>query len=143
MFRQQQQPQPQAPPQLPQMPQFPVPQPPSGQGVDFQKLLSIMNAQNQMQQQPPPVLPQAPPSQPGIAPNLAAIISQFSNQNQQNGSNMPSSQVYEDPERKRMRETGFDGTSDENSNQTKRNRFNTNKKHVSLENISFTVVQLC
>ena len=145
MFRQQQQPQqqpqPQAPSQLPQMPQFPAPQPPSGQGVDFQKLLSVMNAQNQMQQ-PPPVIPQAQQSQPAIAPNLAAIISQFSNQNQQNGSNMPSSQVYEDPERKRMREAGFDGASDENSNQTKRNRFNApNKKHVSFKN-SFVEGQL-
>ena len=124
MFRQQQ-----APAPLPQMSQFPMPQPSATQGMDFGNILSIMNAQNQMQ--PPPVFPPAPQSQPGIAPNLAAIISQLSNQNQ--GTSNPSSQVYEDPERKRMRETnGFDGAGDEKFNPSKRNRPNgPHKKHVS------------
>lgn len=128
MFRQQQ-----APAPLPQMPQFPMPQPPATQGMDFGNIFSIMNAQNQMQ--PPPIFPPAPQSQPGIAPNLAAIISQLSNQNQ--GSN-PSSQVYEDPERKRMRETsGFDGAGDDKFNAAKRNRPNgPHKKHVS--NMSYS-----
>lgn len=123
MFRQQQ-----APAPLPQMPQFPMPQPPATQGMDFGNIFSIMNAQNQMQ--PPPVFPPAPQSQPGIAPNLAAIISQLSNQNQGGD---PSSQVYEDPERKRMRETsGFDGAGDDKFNPSKRNRPNgPHKKHVS------------
>lgn len=134
MFRQQQQQA--APSLLPQMPQFPMPQPQATPGMDFGKLLSVMNAQNQMQQ--PPVFPPAPQPQPGIAPNLAAIISQLSNQNQHAGSGQPSSQVYEDPERKRMRETGgFDGAGDERSN-PKRNRPNgPHKKHVSHTSSSF------
>lgn len=129
MFRQQQQQQAQAPPTVPQMTQFPVSQPQAAQGVDFQNILSVINAQKQVQQ--PPVLPPAPQSQPGIAPNLAAIISQLSNQNPQNAG-----QTYEDPERKRMREVGgLDGASDESLNQSKRTRPNSNggpnKKHVS------------
>ncbi|BCR84600.1 uncharacterized protein ACHE_20058S [Aspergillus chevalieri] len=125
MFRQQP-----APAPLPQMPQFPMPQPQATQGMDFGNILSIMNAQNQMQ--PPPVFPPAPQSQPGIASNLAAIISQLSNQNQ--GGPKPPSQVYEDPERKRMRETsGFDGAGDEKFNSSKRNRPNgPHKKHPKV-----------
>lgn len=134
MFRQQQQQQqqPQAPPALSQMPQFPMPQPSSGQGMDFQKILSVMNAQKQVSQ--PPVLPQPSQLLPGIAPNLASIISQFSNQNQQTGSNQPSNSLYEDPERKRLRESGgLDGTGDDRFNPTKRNRPNgPHKKHVRL-----------
>lgn len=136
MFRQQQQQQPpQTPPALPQMPQFPMSQPSSGQGMDFQKILSVMNTQKQVPQ--PPVLPQPSQSQPGIAPNLAAIISQFSNQNQQTGSNKPNL-LYEDPERKRLRESsGLDGTGDDRFNPTRRNRPNgPHKKHVSLDPVS-------
>lgn len=136
MFRQQQQQQAQAPPAVPPMPQFPVSQPQAAQGVDFQNILSVINSQKQVQQ--PPVLPPAPQSQPGIAPNLAAIISQLSNQNPQNPG-----QTYEDPERKRMREVGgLDGASDERLNQSKRTRPNNGgptKKHVS----STTLFKLC
>ncbi|PYH95918.1 hypothetical protein BO71DRAFT_194388 [Aspergillus ellipticus CBS 707.79] len=138
MFRQQPQLQPQPQPQQPQasllqMPQFPpAPQPPAAQGVDFQKLLSIINTQQQMQPPAAPVVPQVQPSQPSIAPNLAAFISQFANQSQSGpAANVPSSGLYEDPERKRMRETGgFDGQDDERVNSSKRNRSNdANKKH--------------
>jgi hypothetical protein len=111
MFRQQQQPQQPAPNPLLQMAQFPaLSQPPATQGIDFQKILSVLNnTQNPVQQ--PPVLPQAQQSQPGIAPNIAAIISQL-NQTQQASTSQPSGQ-YEDPERKRMRENGgYDGHDD-------------------------------
>ena len=135
MFRQQQQQQqqPQVPPAMPQMPQFPVPQPQAGQGVDFQKLLSVINSQNQVQQ--PPVLPPTPQSQPAIAPNLAAIISQLNGQSLQTGQNQASNQAYEDPERKRMRDDigGTDSSSDERSKRTRPNL--PNKKHVSLPDI--------
>ena len=134
LFRQQ--PPQQAPPQAPlmQIPQFPTtPQPAATQGLDFQKLLSIINAQNQMQ--PAPMMPQVQPSQPNMAPNLAAIISQLAGQNQPGAANgaAPSSH-YEDPERKRMRETGgLDGAEDERFNSAKRNRSNDpTKKHVSV-----------
>ncbi|PYI07895.1 hypothetical protein BO78DRAFT_417189 [Aspergillus sclerotiicarbonarius CBS 121057] len=132
MFRQQQ-PQQQAPPQAPlmHMPGFPTPsQPPATQGLDFQKILSIINAQKQMQ--PASMMPQVQPSQPSIAPNLAAIISQLSGQNPAAAGNTPApSGHYEDPERKRMRENGgFDGADDERFNPAKRNRSNEpTKKH--------------
>ncbi|EHA28414.1 hypothetical protein ASPNIDRAFT_189289, partial [Aspergillus niger ATCC 1015] len=132
MFRQQQQQQPPPPPQAPllQLPQFPpASQPPGAQGVDFQGLLSIFNAQKQMQ--PAPIVPQAQPSQPSIAPNLAAIISQLTSQNQSAAANgHPPPGHYEDPERKRIRETGgYDGNDDERFN-SKRSRSNEpNKKH--------------
>lgn len=130
MFRQQQQQQqPQVPPAMPQMPQFPVPQPPAAQGVDFQKLLSVIGTQKQVQQ--PPVLPPAPPPQPAIAPNLAAIISQLNGQSLQASQNQAPNQAYEDPERKRMRDFGgADSSSDERSKRTRPNL--PNKKHVSL-----------
>lgn len=76
MFRQQQ-----GQPPLPQFPQLPVSQPPPSQGIDFQKILAVINAQKQMQQN---AFPQPPQSQPSIPPNLAAIISQLTSQNQQN-----------------------------------------------------------
>ncbi|GLA77068.1 hypothetical protein AtubIFM55763_008949 [Aspergillus tubingensis] len=132
MFRQQQQQQPPPPPQAPllQMPQFPpASQPQAAQGVDFQGLLSIFNAQKQMQ--PAPIVPQVQPSQPSIAPNLAAIISQLTSQNQSAAANgHPPPGHYEDPERKRIRETGgYDGNDDERFN-SKRSRSNEpNKKH--------------
>ncbi|KAF7117351.1 hypothetical protein CNMCM5793_006100 [Aspergillus hiratsukae] len=113
MFRQQQ-------PQVPQIPQFPsVSQAPATQGIDFQKLLAVMSAQNQMP--PAPIVPQVQPSQPAMAPNLAAIISQFANQNQQAGSSQPSGQHYEEPERKRMRELdGSEESGDDRFGYTKR-----------------------
>ncbi|GFF92074.1 hypothetical protein IFM60648_09621 [Aspergillus lentulus] len=123
MFRQQQ-------PQVPQIPQFPaVSQAPATQGLDFQKILALMSAQKQMP--PAPIVPQVPPSQPAMAPNLAAIISQFANQNQQAGSSQPSGQHYEDPERKRMRETdGSEESGDDRFGYAKRSKFGApNKKH--------------
>jgi hypothetical protein len=126
MFRQQQ-------PQVPQIPQFPaVSQAPATQGLDFQKILAVMSAQKQMP--PAPIVPQVPPSQPAMAPNLAAIISQFANQNQQAGSSQPSGQHYEDPERKRMRETdGSEESGDDRFGYAKRSKFGApNKKHVSI-----------
>ncbi|KAL4895324.1 hypothetical protein BDV59DRAFT_153471 [Aspergillus ambiguus] len=117
------QPQQQAPNPLLSMPQFPaLSQPTATQGIDFQKILSAMNP---MQQTPTP--PQAQQSQPSIAPNLAAIISQLSNQNQQASQ---ASGQYEDPERKRMRENGgYDGH-DDNYGYSKRPKSGTpNKKH--------------
>lgn len=139
MFRQQQQQQPPPPPQAPllQMPQFPpASQPQAAQGVDFQGLLSIFNAQKQMQ--PAPIVPQVQPSQPSIAPNLAAIISQLTSQNQSAAANgHPPPGHYEDPERKRIRETGgYDGNDDERFN-SKRSRSNEpNKKHVSASHFA-------
>ncbi|RHZ48883.1 uncharacterized protein CDV56_103618 [Aspergillus thermomutatus] len=115
MFRQQQ-------PQVPQIPQFPsVSRAPTTQGLDFQKILAVMNAQKQMP--PAPIVPQVPPSQPAMAPNLAAIISQFANQNQQAGSPQTSGQYYEDPERKRIRETnGLDESGDDRFGYAKRSK---------------------
>lgn len=134
MFRQQQQ----QPPQLqPQAPQNPTTQAPATQGFDFQRLLAVVNAQQQVQQpqvSQPQVMPQSQPSQPGVAPNVAAIISQFANQNQQSGANhaQQPSQVYEDPERKRMREeNGYDSPYDDQSNQAKRSKQVGLTKHVS------------
>lgn len=130
MFRQQQ-----GQPPLPQIPQPPVSQPPPSQGIDFGKILAVINAQKQMQQQN--AFPQPPPqSQPSIPPNLAAIISQFS-QNQQNAQPQPQQQIYEDPERKRMRESGggYDGANDDRYGQAKRSKVNGDakqKKHVSI-----------
>jgi hypothetical protein len=141
MFRQQQQ-QPPQPQQL-QMPQFPpASQPAAAQGIDFQKILAVLNAQKQMQQpQQPAVMPPVQPSQPSIAPNLAAIISQFAGASQQSGPNpaqMPGH--YEDPERKRMREgPGYDGPEDDRYSYFKRNKPNgANKVHVSCSLRSFT-----
>lgn len=133
MFRQQQQPQVSNP--LAQMPQFPtMPQAAAAPGLDFQKILSVFNSQNQMQQ--PPIVPQAQHSQPGIPQNLAAIVSQLSAQNQQAPANAPQqSTTYEDPERKRMRESGggYDGPDDDKYNQPKRPKSGApNKKHVSF-----------
>ncbi|KAE8376771.1 hypothetical protein BDV26DRAFT_282376 [Aspergillus bertholletiae] len=137
MFRQQQQPQPQA--QQLQMPQFPAAtQTPATQGLDFQKILAVLNAQKQMQQPappPPPPMPPVQPSQPAIAPALAAFISQFAGTNQQSGSN-PShmSGQFDDSERKRMREgSGFDGSEDDRYGYTKRNKPNgSNKSHPKV-----------
>ncbi|RAH80650.1 hypothetical protein BO86DRAFT_364671 [Aspergillus japonicus CBS 114.51] len=130
MFRQPQ-PQPTSQPPMLQMPQFPTaPQPATGQGIDLQNILAIMNAQKQIQ--PAVTAPQAPPSQPGIAPNLAAIFSQINGQNQPPTGNPPQqSGHYEDPERKRLRESGgYDGTDDDRYSYPKRNKFNDlGKKH--------------
>ncbi|KAL4796281.1 hypothetical protein BDV19DRAFT_84542 [Aspergillus venezuelensis] len=125
MLRQQQpQTQPQSQPQVPQIPQPPMINP---------QLLAMLYGQQQPQPQPQPQT-STPPQQAGIPPHLAAIISQFSNQNQnQQGGGTPpqtqaqSSGLYEDPERKRMREGGGGYDSEE---RWKRNRNNApNKKH--------------
>lgn len=121
LFRQQQQ------PVQPQMPQYPTTQAPGG--FDFQKLLSALNVQPQMQQ--PPVVPTQPPA--AAAPNLAAIVSQFANQNQQGGAGqgLNPGQFHEDPERKRMRERGYDDSYDDKFNPPKRTGQIGLTKHVS------------
>ncbi|RAH40643.1 uncharacterized protein BO95DRAFT_468561 [Aspergillus brunneoviolaceus CBS 621.78] len=125
------QPQPTSQPPMLQMPQFPAaPQPATGQAIDLQNILAIMNAQKQMQ--PAATAPQAPPSQPSIAPNLAAIFSQINGQNQPTAGNPPQhTGHFEDPERKRLRESGgYDGTDDDRYSYPKRNRYNDlGKKH--------------
>ncbi|PYH48619.1 uncharacterized protein BP01DRAFT_371548 [Aspergillus saccharolyticus JOP 1030-1] len=131
MFRQAQ-PQPTSQPPILQMPQFPAaPQPAAGQGIDLQNILAIMNAQKQMQ--PAVTAPQVPPAQPAIAPNLAAIFSQISGQNQPNAGNAPQQPGhFEDPERKRLRESGgYDGADDDRYGYSKRNKYNNDlgKKH--------------
>lgn len=85
--------------------------------------------------------PQPPQSQPSIPPNLAAIISQLTSQNQQNAQaqsqpQQQQNQIYEDPERKRLREmsAGYDGANDDRYGQAKRSKVNGDakqKKHVS------------
>jgi hypothetical protein len=140
MFRQQGQP-------LVAPPLLPVSQPSTStaQGVDLQKLLAVINAQKQIQQ--PNGFQQSHQSQPSITPNLAAFISQFGNKNQSQPSSQTQQQqlqgqIYEDPERKRMRETTgvYDGTTDDRFNQTKRSKTNGDpkqKKHVSEQLIHF------
>lgn len=93
-------------PQIPQVPQFPqVPQVPTAQpsaaapgGVNFQQLMSVMQ---QFQQGTGFPQQQATQPQPQMQPNLGAMFSQFAGQNQQAS---PSTQNYEDPERKRIRD---------------------------------------
>ncbi|PLB53439.1 hypothetical protein P170DRAFT_349544 [Aspergillus steynii IBT 23096] len=128
MFRQQQQAsQPAQAPML-QMPQFtPVSQPPATAGIDFQKILAAINTPNSIQQPPvmpqPPLQPQPQQSQASIPPNLAAIISQIANPNQQTAPNFPQQGSYEDPDRKRMREgNGYDGQDDDRYGHSKRGR---------------------
>ncbi|KAJ0381724.1 hypothetical protein COL922a_013969, partial [Colletotrichum nupharicola] len=117
MLRQQQPNNPPAPP--------PMPQP----NIDSRLLAMLYPGQ----QQPPQ--PQPQPQQGGIPANLAAIISQLTNQTQQNQqpaqpevTQTHTTGHYEDPERKRMRESGgYDG-----EDRWKRNRTGgaPNKKHV-------------
>ncbi|PLN84737.1 hypothetical protein BDW42DRAFT_191346 [Aspergillus taichungensis] len=119
----------QQPPQASQ--QQPAPMMPMPQFTpDMQAMLAIMNAQQQAQPALQPQVP--PPQQPSIPPNLAAIISQFTGQNQQNGVNSYQTHgLHEDPERKRMRETAFDGPDDERY--SKRNKPNPpNKQHPKV-----------
>ncbi|CEL07657.1 hypothetical protein ASPCAL10813 [Aspergillus calidoustus] len=116
MLRQQQPNNPPAPP--------PMPQP----NIDSRLLAMLYPGQ----QQPPQ--PQPQPQQGGIPANLAAIISQLTNQTQQNQqpaqpevTQTHTTGHYEDPERKRMRESGgYDG-----EDRWKRNRTGgaPNKKH--------------
>jgi hypothetical protein len=119
MLRQQQPNNPPAPP--------PMPQP----NIDSRLLAMLYPGQ----QQPPQ--PQPQPQQGGIPANLAAIISQLTNQTQQNQqpaqpevTQTHTTGHYEDPERKRMRESGgYDG-----EDRWKRNRTGgaPNKKHVRI-----------
>lgn len=129
MFRQQQGQPLVAPPLLP----VSQPSTSTAQGVDLQKLLAVINAQKQIQQ--PNGFQQSHQSQPSITPNLAAFISQFGNKNQSQPSSQTQQQqlqgqIYEDPERKRMRETTgvYDGTTDDRFNQTKRSKTNGDPK---------------
>jgi hypothetical protein len=90
MFRQQQNQPSAAPP-----PQIPVTQPQATPEIDFLKIFNVM----QQMQQGSGGFPQA---QPGMAPNMGAMFgSQFGGQNQSDSHG----QGYEDPERKRIRET--------------------------------------
>jgi hypothetical protein len=127
MFRQQ---------QNPPLSQPPLPQPPASQPVNFQKLLAVLNAQKQMQQ--PNGFPSNLQSQAATPPSLAAIISQFSGKSQSIMHSQPQqhNQIYEDPDRKRLREPsmGYDGTTDDKHSQAKRTKTNGDskpKKHVS------------
>ncbi|KAL4762427.1 uncharacterized protein BDW70DRAFT_27480 [Aspergillus foveolatus] len=123
----QQNPQPQ--PQVPQVPQ--TPQPPA---ID-QRLLAMLYGQQPQQTQLQPQAQAQPPAQPQpgvIPPYLAAIIAQFGNQNQTQNQQPAATEApqtsshYENPDRKRMRETG--GYDDDDK--WKRNRMNApNKKH--------------
>jgi hypothetical protein len=107
----------------------PMPQP----NIDSRLLAMLLPGQ----QQPPQPQPQPQPQQGAIPANLAAIISQLTNQNQQNQqpaqpevTQTHTTGHYEDPERKRMRESGgYDG-----EDRWKRNRMGgaPNKKHVRI-----------
>jgi hypothetical protein len=126
MFRQQQ---PQSQPQVPQVPQLPITQPPAMPGgVNFQQLMSVMQ-----QFQQGTGFPQQQPvqSQPQMQPNLGAMFSQFAGQNQQAG---PSTQSYDDPERKRVRDSGqYDDPYDNQWSRGKRTKAN-DSKPVSPDN---------
>lgn len=120
MFRQQQ-----AQTQVPQVPQLPIAPPPAVPGgVDLQQLMSVMQ---QFQQgtgfpQHQPIQPQ-----PQMQPNLGAIFSQFAGQNQQAGPSS-STQSYEDPERKRVHDSGqYDDPYDNQWSRGKRTKANDSK----------------
>lgn len=108
------------------------------QGIDFQQILAILNAQKQIQQ-----FTQPPQSQPAVAPNLAAVISQFANQNQQaaQGQSQWQGSVYEDPERKRRREAGggYDGASDDAY--SKRAKMNGDAKAKKVSSAETTILR--
>ncbi|KAL4875645.1 hypothetical protein BJY04DRAFT_211180 [Aspergillus karnatakaensis] len=115
-----------------QQPQQPAPVPQTAQppAIDPQ-IWALLYGQQPAQQPPPP--PQQP-QQGALNPQLAALIAQFSNQNQNQSQSQHSAPTapqttghYEDPERKRMRESGgYEPVED----RWKRNRMNTpNKKH--------------
>ncbi|TPR06839.1 putative integral membrane protein [Aspergillus niger] len=121
----------QSAPQQQSTPPLPQPQVAQAPMSDLERTFSISHRLLSLQMQPAPIVPQAQPSQPSIAPNLAAIISQLTSQNQSAAANgHPPPGHYEDPERKRIRETGgYDGNDDERFN-SKRSRSNEpNKKH--------------
>ncbi|KAK2809044.1 hypothetical protein FQN50_004097 [Emmonsiellopsis sp. PD_5] len=127
-------------PQMPQMPQLPqIPQPGQTGGIDFQALLAVMSAQQQLQQAAP-AFPQGQTSQP--PPNLASILSQFQNPpattqpaSQSHGYNQPQQQqhapYYEDSDRKRMRDGhgGYDNQDNSGGHGYKRSRMNGDFKH--------------
>ncbi|KAI2222873.1 hypothetical protein LOZ12_005997 [Ophidiomyces ophidiicola] len=109
---------------------------PSAQGLDWQKLLNVMNLQQQMQ---PSVFSQAQPSQ---GPDLAAVLAQLSTpassqqgqqqqqhqpqqiSNQQSATSQQCSTPYENPERKRYRESGIRPDAETNTGQGKRFKAN-------------------
>ena len=134
LFRQQQI------PQVPQVPQVTAPQQPAP-GLDFQGILNVMK---QMQQPSP--LPQAQQSQPTTAPNLGAIFSQFTGQNQHaNGPQLPQQGfAYEDPERKRMRDGDSNDNQYEHSAWSRQKRTKANEpKHVSIESSASILLHFC
>lgn len=122
--------------QVPQVPQVPATQPPAAQGgVNFQQLMSVMQ-----QFQHGTGFPQQQPmqSQPQMQPNLGALFSQIAGQNQQAGS---STQNYEDPERKRIRDGAhYDDQYDNQWNRGKRTKAN-DPKPVSFRS-SFCLIRL-
>lgn len=136
----------------PPLTHIPVSQPSTTQGVDLQKILAVINAQKQIQQ--PNGFQQSQQSQSTVTPNLAAFISQFGSKNQpslQSQSQTTSQpqqqqQIYEDPERKRMRETGGYDVTDDRYNPTKRSKTSGDpkqKKHVSGQLTLFSSLTVC
>jgi hypothetical protein len=89
--------------------------------VDFQQLMSVMQ---QFQQGTGFAQQQPVQSQPQMQPNLGAMFSQFAGQNQQAGPSN-STQSYEDPERKRVRDSGhYDDPYDNQWSRGKRTKAN-------------------
>ncbi|KAJ6058141.1 uncharacterized protein N7446_007724 [Penicillium canescens] len=123
MFRQQQQLQ----PQVPVVPQVPAAVP---QTIDFNTIMHVMK---QMQ----PAFPQTQ-SQPAMAPNLGAMFSQFGGQFQ------PQGHDYDDPERKRGRETPqHDGDFDPQWSRSKRTRVTDKPYKVGLVACKFWAEGKC
>lgn len=137
--------------QLPQAATAPAPIPaaaappnpalnPAAQTLDWQKLLNVMSLQQQMQ---PAVTP--PPTQAAQGPDLASVLAQLNPgmQQQQQQTSHPygadqqqAPEPYENPERKRYRESGGRTDGDDSSHgHSKRFRANGEptkpKKHVS------------
>lgn len=123
MFQQQQQQL-----QMQQFPQF-APQMSGAPGVDIRQILETINNQKQPQQPTPFQQPVQPPSIPA---NLASIVSQFKgSQPSGGGQYQQPSPFHEDPERKRMRETGgYDDSYDDRFNAAKRKKQPGLGKHV-------------
>ncbi|KAJ5668543.1 Zinc finger CCCH-type [Penicillium maclennaniae] len=99
MFRQQQTQPVMQPPQIP-ITQT-APQAPVAGGVDFAQILNVMK----QFQNPAAAFAQPQQTQASMAPNLGAMFTQFAGQNQQQAGGPQDLNSFEDPERKRMRET--------------------------------------
>ncbi|KAL3482203.1 hypothetical protein BJX99DRAFT_83259 [Aspergillus californicus] len=126
MLRQQQQP---PPPQ-----QQPPPPPSIPPAFDQRLLATVFAAQQQAQQsQQPQPQPQPQPQQGAMPPYLAALISQYSNQNQQPAAKESHTGHYENPDRKRHREHG----GYESDDGWKHSRLNApNKKHPKAGSVA-------